>query len=286
MRLSEHYQRRVRAVLHINQQPVVDGRLISVGYINQSTPRAGYYFSFTFTVIGASLLFLSKMYRRSAPPSLFLGGGRRSPSFHQRPTSASETHLHAPGNCQESREKCSQEPLFRSCESANGHPAGHTIRTVHQDVCTCIPQQRRLTKRQLMVKNLRRSITSTLDRIQWRSPFGPFFGVNDAGSPSPPPPPPPPTNAEIMSCFPHNTALDKPNYNYDMEWEEYWNACLGSCNHVEDGDCDLCNSCADCGLPLDQEDFGAQRRCHIHPPMLPDAVDIPELPAEVPFQCP
>jgi len=70
------------------------------GYINQSTPRAGYYFSFTFTVVGASLLFFTKLYRHSTPPALFLGAGRRSAEGHhrKRPSSSSE---------QPSRAECS-----------------------------------------------------------------------------------------------------------------------------------------------------------------------------------
>ena len=69
-----------------------------------------------------------------------------------------------------------------------------------------------------------------------------------------------------------------------MEWDaEYWNGCLGSCNHLAmEGDCDLCHSCADCGLPLDDDDDYIDDECQIHSAMqLPDAIDIPELPPEV-----
>lgn len=113
------------------------------------------------------------MYRRSAPASLFLGGTAAcSPSFQ---CSASEGHSQrsnaaAPGpTCDKEprQEKLSQEPLFRS-ESSNGHPI-QVIRTVHQDVCTCITQRPppdRLTSRQKLIRNLRQTITLKLDGLQ------------------------------------------------------------------------------------------------------------------------
>lgn len=80
-------------------------------------------------------------------------------------------------------------------------------------------------------------------------------------------------------------SASNPGYPFDMEWDaEYWNGCLGSCNHLAmEGGCDLCHSCADCGLPLDDDDY-IDDECQIHSAMhLPDAVDIPELPPEVIF---
>ena len=79
---------------------------------------------------------------------------------------------------------------------------------------------------------------------------------------------------------PLKLSASNPGYPFDIEWEaECWNGCLGSCNHlVMEGECDICHSCADCGLPLDDD-------CQIHSGMqLPDAIDILELPPEVHIQ--
>ena len=105
--------------------------------------------------------------------------------------------------------------------------------------------------------------------------------------------------------------VSMPDYPYDVEWDaEYWNGCLmGSCNHL-DGECDLCHDCAECGLPFDYEEEDEEEvdedddvlfeneaaeihhhHHHHHPArggqvanmMLPDTVDIPELPPEVNF---
>jgi len=70
------------------------------------------------------------------------------------------------------------------------------------------------------------------------------------------------------------------NYPYDIEWEEYWNGCLGSCNPA-DAECEGCNSCMDCELPVDEQNYDDPHLCHMHPPMLPDTIDIPELPPQV-----
>ena len=160
-------------LVHVDRKFIHVLTLIRAGYINQNTPRAGYYFSFTFTVIGASLLFLAKMYRRSAPASLFLGSAAVcSPSFQ---CSTSESHSQRSGaaapaaTCDKEchQEKSSQEPLFRA-ESSNGHPI-QVIRTVHQDVCTCITQHQpldRLNSRQKLLRNLRQTITLKLDGLQ------------------------------------------------------------------------------------------------------------------------
>jgi len=293
------------------------------GYINQNTPRAGYYFSFTFTVIGASLLFLSKLSRRSAPPTstLFLGARCSSPTSlfsSQRNTSQRDSQRTTTTDVRQEQCAVSQpEPLFHA---VNGHPAPvqQLIRTVHQDVCTCVSHQRQrqqhqrqqhrrqqlLTRRQRLVRSVRRSFALQWDALQHslrKNRLRELFSGDDvsatlpgsaaagagAGAPS-------------TSCFTHNV-VDK--YPYDVEWEEYWNGCLAGCNgnaadhqnddeEEEEGHCERCNSCTECGLPLENEqgqyraDCG-QRLCrshhihHIHQPMLPDAVDIPELPPEV-----
>ena len=85
------------------------------------------------------------------------------------------------------------------------------------------------------------------------------------------------------SSCPLKQSASNPGYPFDIEWDaEYWNGCLGSCNHLAmEGECDICQSCADCGLPLDDEDY-IDDDCQIHSGMqLPDAIDIPELPPEV-----
>lgn len=279
------------------------------GYINQSTPRAGYYFSFTFTVIGASLLFLSKMYRRAAPPNLFLGRRPTPPSFHRSSDAGVGSSgsgmcgsSGGVGNLKESRDKCSQEPLiYRSTPSAsasNGSVAQlqpATLRTVHQDVCTCphppppppplqttTADEARLSK---LPKNLGRRIVMKLGlhTIPWkRNPITDFFTGSGPESPVSPPA----GGAYLSQQNSHcqlKQSTSNPGYPFDMDWEaDYWNGCLGSCNHLAiEGDCDLCHSCADCGLPLDDEDY-IDDECQIHSSMhLPDAVDIPELPPEV-----
>ena len=121
--------------------------------------------------------------------------------------------------------------------------------------------------------------TDVKSDFQRKNRLSEFF----SGDNGPIPPPSIPTT-EMMSCFPQNP-LDKAtaNYPYDIEWEEYWNGCLGSCNHME-ADCDGCNSCIDCELPLDEQNCNGQHRCHMHALMLPDAIDIPELPPQVSLQ--
>ncbi|XP_046644820.1 monocarboxylate transporter 3-like isoform X3 [Daphnia pulicaria] len=297
-------------VLAVRSLPTLFGVPIA-GYINQSTPRAGYYFSFTFTVIGASLLFLSKMYRRAAPPNLFLGRRSSPPSFHHRSSDgagSSGHHHHHHSNHKESRDKCSQEPLiYRSqmsngsssaaaAASASGQPVAHSssIRTVHQDVCTCTqpppppppPPPPHLDNQDplKLPKNLGRRIALKLGlhAIPWkRNPIAEFFN----GTPD--------MSLQPMSHgqhFHHPTACplkqsaSNPGYPFDIEWDaEYWNGCLGSCNHLAmEGECDICQSCADCGLPLDDDDDYIDDDCQIHSGMqLPDAIDIPELPPEV-----
>ena len=274
------------------------------GYINQSTPRAGYYFSFTFTVIGASLLFLSKMYRRAAPPNLFLGRRSSPPSFHRNSSDGGGGGNGGSGLCgansslKDSRDKCSQEPLiYRSNQSgSNGSVPMATIRTVHQDVCTCPhpqpppppppPPPHSLSDDPLKLpKELGRRIARKLGlhTIPWkRNPITDFFSgpVPDIHLSSAHPPCYPPNS----NC-PLKQSTSNPGYPFDMEWDaEYWNGCLGSCNHLAiEGDCDLCHSCADCGLPLDDDDY-IDDECQIHSAMqLPDAIDIPELPPEVCF---
>jgi len=118
--------------------------------------------------------------------------------------------------------------------------------------------------------------TDVKSDFQRKNRLSEFF----SGDNGPIPPPSIPTT-EMMSFFPQNP-LDKAtaNYPYDIEWEEYWNGCLGSCNHME-ADCDGCNSCIDCELPLDEQNCNGQHRCHMHALMLPDAIDIPELPPQI-----
>lgn len=277
------------------------------GYINQSTPRAGYYFSFTFTVIGASLLFLR--FRRATPPNLFLGRRSSPPSFHRSSDTGGGSGLcGASSNLKDSRDKCSQEPLiYRSSQSgSNGNvPQSATIRTVHQDVCTCPhpkppPPPPPPTANQSnaddallkLPKNIGRRIALKLDwlhAIPWkRNPITEFFNGPGVDSPiSPPTMHHPPSyireNSAAAAGCPLKESASNPGYPFDMEWDaEYWNGCLGSCNHLAiEGDCDLCHSCADCGLPLDDDDY-IDDECQIHSAMhLPDAIDIPELPPEV-----
>ena len=262
-------------------------------------------------MIGASLLFLSKMYRRAAPPNLFLGRRSTPPSFHRSSDagvgSSGSGLCGASSNLKDSRDKCSQEPLliYRSgtASASNGSVAQlqpATLRTVHQDVCTCPhPQpppppppplqttdhlQDRLSK---LPKNLGRRIALKLGlhTIQWkRNPITDFFSSSALESPVSPVHPGGPYISQNSHCQ-LKQSTSNPGYPFDMEWDpaDYWNAgCLGSCNHLAiDGDCNLCHSCADCGLPLDDEDY-IDDECQIHSSMhLPDAVDIPELPPEV-----
>ena len=289
------------------------------GYINQSTPRAGYYFSFTFTVIGATLLFLSKMYRRSAPPALFLGGGgggRRTPSFHRATSESASQRSDTRGSVRDSRGKpCSQEPLFQRDEPSNGSndcpqriEALQTVRTIHQDVCTCHHDQRR-PQNQLTHTPTKHTPSNLRERLKafktglhdssarlfngrrWKNPFSKlsFFSLD-------PMPPPPPTSTGRAACLSDQSSYkQQQQFQYGIEWEDYWNGCLGSCNDLadpdNDGDCRACNSCVDCGFPLDDDDDdeGAlhhndvgQPPCRMHSMiMVPDAVDIPELPPQV-----
>ena len=253
--------------------------VLLAGYINQSTPRAGYYFSFTFTVIGASLLFLSKMYRRSSPPQLFLGRGRASPpSFHR---SSQDGAVKEP-----SRVQRSQEPLLYRAEGLCNGAA--TIRTVHQDVCTCphpqvppppppppsVDDPLRLPKQigRRIVRKLR------LNSIPWKhNRFTEFFALH-AGQQTAM------ANGGSTHQMPAKQSTSAPpaGYAYDVDWEpDYWDN-MGSCAEL-DAECELCQTCADCGLPLDDEDEDecSADDCHIHSAVLPDAIDIPELPPEV-----
>ncbi|KAI9557615.1 hypothetical protein GHT06_017443 [Daphnia sinensis] len=285
-------------VLAVRSLPSLFGIPIA-GYINQSTPRAGYYFSFTFTVIGASLLFLSKMYRRAAPPNLFLGRRSSPPSFHHR-SSDGGAGSGVSGHLKDARDKCSQEPLiYRSASSQNGNAqqtAHAVIRTVHQDVCTCPhpppppPPPPAMGDQDAMKlpKNFGRRIALKLGlhTIPWkRNPITDFFSA-------------PGTDMDMQSnagqqrfhrhdsaACPLKQSTSNPGYPFDIEWDaEYWNGCLGSCNHLAmEGECDICHSCADCGLPLDDDDEDyIDDDCQIHSAtQLPDAIDIPELPPEV-----
>lgn len=286
------------------------------GYINQSTPRAGYYFSFTFTVIGASLLFLSKMYRRAAPPNLFLGGGR----LRQHSSSSSSFRRSGSNGANESlRRKSNQEPVvcFRpgaaaaESSSSNGGvalapPQQQMIRTVHQDVCTCphppVPMAPPLPPgvdqdpaSMKMPKNIGRRIAVKLglNSIPWKSnPLAEFFSsgtrVEQADGRGV-------ENEEHLAVLKDPADVgdgNNPECLYDMDWDEYWNGCLGGCDQM---DCDVCQQvaeeCADCGLPFEEDDavldyaddhnVAVDHHIRHHHAMLPDAIDIPELPPEV-----
>ncbi|XP_045031591.1 uncharacterized protein LOC116925378 isoform X2 [Daphnia magna] len=289
-------------VLAVRSLPSLFGIPIA-GYINQSTPRAGYYFSFTFTVIGASLLFLSKMYRRAAPPNLFLGRRSSPPSFHHR-SSDGGAGSGVSGHLKDARDKCSQEPLIYrsgSSQTSNGNAqqvqtAHAAIRTVHQDVCTCPhpppppppPPAMGDQDPMKLPKNFGRRIALKLGlhTIPWkRNPITDFFsspaGDNNMQSAAGQR-----FHRHDSTACPLKQSTSNPGYPFDIEWDaEYWNGCLGSCNHLAmDGECDICHSCADCGLPMDDddEDYIDDDCCQIHSAtQLPDAIDIPELPPEV-----
>lgn len=182
------------------------------------------------------------------------------------------------------------------------------IRTVHQDVCTCPHPPPMLALPQLPMddveedlpsdvkssKNIGKRIVQKLASIPWKNnPLTEFFSsaehepdnhdpamINkDPGSGS----------GACNNATGAVVGIYNPYHQEDVDWDEYWNneGCLGGCDQM---DCEFCQQCADCGegfdedeAVLDYEDQQQQQQQHIrhHHGMLPDAVDIPELPPEV-----